>query len=616
MLCLEAVTSPPRFMTAALRPAALAEAMRGRGLLRSSDEVEAAVLRETISETASCTLQRIRLKCRGMASSPHRGSGVDLPRLFLPSDGVVKFRRFRRFRRNDDDAPEGRDHAPLKERLFYSSIAHSVPLRTPHLLAAYDEPPATPMPEDGAEDGNTCPSSGSSGLRAILMIEDLSAAWETSPLGGAERPNELSGWRAEQTLVAAARLHASFWRTGSAECDVTSSSSSPMPSHQGECGGRGMSRDTSRGMAGGPSVGGVGGAARDAEVISDAGAGVDDNDGFLADVGVREHDESEATEAAAEVLLRVRNLPASEGKVPPLVLGVFRNWIAAENLSATETDLFVRLRSLSPAPFTTPTCLSGLSGDPSETRERPESESDSDSSYSPAGPSPSAPSPLESLWEHYARAYADAPWFRGRRGALAHAAFDSVGSVWSRFRRFDGRFPKSDAGGSADRASWGRAAWDHRQPSIESLVHGELLPEHLFFARSADEPEALCIVSWGSFTSSDPCFDVATVLMSLSEREMGANAASLLETYHNTLESCGVNDYSADRFFDDFRVALVVRWLCCAIRSLRVPDSGSSERGTTEQPWAHAQQQGLSLMDAFDCADLFCELAMEHSGKK
>jgi hypothetical protein len=146
-------------------------------------------------------------------------------------------------------------------------------------------------------------------------------------------------------------------------------------------------------------------------------------------------------------------------------------------------------------------------------------------------------------------------------------------------------------------------------------VHGELLPEHLFFARSADEPEALCIVSWGSFTSSDPCFDVATVLMSLSEREMGANAASLLEIYHNTLKSCGVNDYSADRFFDDFRVALVVRWLCCAIRSLRVPDSGSSERGTTEQPWAHAQQQGLSLMDAFDCSDLFCELAMERSGK-
>jgi hypothetical protein len=107
-----------------------------------------------------------------------------------------------------------------------------------------------------------------------------------------------------------------------------------------------------------------------------------------------------------------------------------------------------------------------------------------------------------------------------------------------------------------------------------SLNHGDFRLANMFFDDSGGDIPRVIAYDWQTAGRIRPADDVGTfILNGFTPDTRAAVENSLLTEYHDSLRDRGVQDYSYERFVDDFRLALLPR-MVHRIRSTAVASSG------------------------------------------
>ncbi len=98
--------------------------------------------------------------------------------------------------------------------------------------------------------------------------------------------------------------------------------------------------------------------------------------------------------------------------------------------------------------------------------------------------------------------------------------------------------------------------WATGRPEPFALLHSDYRLDNLLFAR-ADAPRPVVAVDWQVVTVGSPLRDVAFLVatgLSTENRRAGENA--IVDAYHRRLVELGVDGYSAERCWEDYRYGL------------------------------------------------------------
>lgn len=91
-----------------------------------------------------------------------------------------------------------------------------------------------------------------------------------------------------------------------------------------------------------------------------------------------------------------------------------------------------------------------------------------------------------------------------------------------------------------------------------TLVHFDYRADNLFF----DEDGSVVVIDWQSISIGGGAADVGYFIgQNLSIADRRAHEDDLLHRYHDTLVAEGVAGYDYDRFFDDYRMAVLYGWV-------------------------------------------------------
>jgi Ecdysteroid kinase-like family len=133
-------------------------------------------------------------------------------------------------------------------------------------------------------------------------------------------------------------------------------------------------------------------------------------------------------------------------------------------------------------------------------------------------------------------------------GALASTATDQFIS------RFAPRLETLDVATLGDVAEV-LVDWQMRRPEPFTVVHGDYRLDNLMFPLAGSDVVA---VDWQTVTLALPARDLSYfIATSLPVEERRRAEEMLVETYHDELLRRGVEGYSADRCFDDYRFGLL-----------------------------------------------------------
>jgi fructosamine-3-kinase len=101
-------------------------------------------------------------------------------------------------------------------------------------------------------------------------------------------------------------------------------------------------------------------------------------------------------------------------------------------------------------------------------------------------------------------------------------------------------------------AADGIAAWALTRPEPFSLLHGDYRLDNLMFAPAGSDVVA---VDWQTLSVGPPLRDVAYFLGTSLDTDLRRSGEQrLVSRYHEELLARGVQDYSADRCFEDYRL--------------------------------------------------------------
>ncbi len=150
----------------------------------------------------------------------------------------------------------------------------------------------------------------------------------------------------------------------------------------------------------------------------------------------------------------------------------------------------------------------------------------------------------------------DLPWLSAvseEDAAGLSGAFE--GSVETFVERFAGRLDDADARTlreTADRVS----AWALARPERFGPVHGDYRPDNLLF--HPDDGSEVIAVDWQTLSLGHPVRDLSFFLgTGLRPSDRAARERDLVARYHAALTSYGVDGYSLEECFDDYRFAAV-----------------------------------------------------------
>jgi hypothetical protein len=91
-----------------------------------------------------------------------------------------------------------------------------------------------------------------------------------------------------------------------------------------------------------------------------------------------------------------------------------------------------------------------------------------------------------------------------------------------------------------------------------TLVHFDYRADNLFF----DDDGSVVVIDWQSISIGGGSADVGYFLgQNLAVADLRAHEDDLLHRYHDTLVAEGVTGYDYDRFFDDYRMAVLYGWV-------------------------------------------------------
>ncbi|WP_420452245.1 oxidoreductase family protein [Ilumatobacter sp.] len=93
-----------------------------------------------------------------------------------------------------------------------------------------------------------------------------------------------------------------------------------------------------------------------------------------------------------------------------------------------------------------------------------------------------------------------------------------------------------------------------------TLVHFDYRADNLFFDDSGDG--SVVVIDWQSISIGGGAADVGYFLgQNLSIEDRRTHEDDLLHRYHDTLEANGVEGYPFERFFQDYRLAVIYGWV-------------------------------------------------------
>jgi hypothetical protein len=112
-----------------------------------------------------------------------------------------------------------------------------------------------------------------------------------------------------------------------------------------------------------------------------------------------------------------------------------------------------------------------------------------------------------------------------------------------------------------------------------TIVHGDYRLDNMFFASSQGGPE-FAVIDWQIAQRSTGVFDVAYFLAgTLPSDERRAHEREILRSYHNTLVAHGVNGYSFDQCWQDYRTTTLFLFVYSVMAAGSI--DMANERGAT-----------------------------------
>jgi thiamine kinase-like enzyme len=128
----------------------------------------------------------------------------------------------------------------------------------------------------------------------------------------------------------------------------------------------------------------------------------------------------------------------------------------------------------------------------------------------------------------------------------------STKADWPVFvERFGDRLPSAMRAVGERWYETGPAIMEHSRHQRWTLVHGDVRLDNIFFDDAAG---TLRIVDWQIAYQNSPSFDLAYFLcQSLSVENRRALEPELLRRYHDALTASGIDSYSYEEFFEDYR---------------------------------------------------------------
>lgn len=105
----------------------------------------------------------------------------------------------------------------------------------------------------------------------------------------------------------------------------------------------------------------------------------------------------------------------------------------------------------------------------------------------------------------------------------------------------------------------------------ETLLHVDTHLDNVAFAGAGDDIR-LILFDWQGVSKGLSVVDLAHFVTGTSSKATRLNEEFLLKRYHQGLISGGVDAYSFDRFFQDYRIA-ILRWWIGTVNGLGNPDS-------------------------------------------
>ncbi|MBF6600204.1 MAG: phosphotransferase [Dehalococcoidia bacterium] len=110
-----------------------------------------------------------------------------------------------------------------------------------------------------------------------------------------------------------------------------------------------------------------------------------------------------------------------------------------------------------------------------------------------------------------------------------------------------------------------------------TIVHGDYRLDNMFFASPGGGPE-FAVIDWQLATKGGGVFDAAYFIAgTLPEEERAARERDLVRLYHDALVEHGVQGYSFERCWDDYRVSMLIL-LAYSVVTIGALDS-ANERG-------------------------------------
>ncbi|WP_426574000.1 phosphotransferase family protein [Aquihabitans sp. McL0605] len=117
-------------------------------------------------------------------------------------------------------------------------------------------------------------------------------------------------------------------------------------------------------------------------------------------------------------------------------------------------------------------------------------------------------------------------------------------------------------------------AWLMARPEPFSVVHGDYRLDNLMFGADADDVVA---VDWQTLSVGPPLRDVAYFLgTSITTEARRADEVRLVATYHDALVARGIEGYSADRCFEDYRIGQLHGPLITTVGAIYSPAARSA----------------------------------------